>query len=274
MSDGALMVVVSLAAGVIGTGLGGFIGVFLSRTDGDVLARVMGFAGGMMLGVACIEMLPSARDALTRFTAEETVGIIAASVRGGAALVRVFGKLSERRAQQVGGSHSLDDDKSPVAAVLLAAREKGDRRSSRLISTGLAMAAAIGLHNFPEGLAIGAAGSVELAGGITVALAIALHNIPEGMAVSAPLAGGGVRKSVAFVVSVLAGAVTPVGAGVGVLLGGVSQEASAVCLSVAAGAMLCVTFTEVFAEAYRTEGTPPYIYIIAGAVSALAFSFV
>lgn len=60
---------------------------------------------------------------------------------------------------------------------------------------GLVMAFAIALHNFPEGMVIGASYANDEAtggvGGLAAAIAIGLHNIPEGMAVSVPLAAGG-----------------------------------------------------------------------------------
>lgn len=48
-------------------------------------------------------------------------------------------------------------------------------------------ALAIGLHNFPEGLATFVATLSDPAVGIALAVAIAIHNIPEGLCVAIPL---------------------------------------------------------------------------------------
>mgnify|MGYP006990176210 CR=1 FL=1 len=61
-----------------------------------------------------------------------------------------------------------------------------------LVLAGLVMAAAIALHNVPEGMVIGASfigGTVRQ--GWTMAAVIGLHNIPEGMAIAADAGGGG-----------------------------------------------------------------------------------
>lgn len=48
-------------------------------------------------------------------------------------------------------------------------------------------AVAIGLHNFPEGLATFVATLADPAVGAALAVAIAIHNIPEGLCVAIPL---------------------------------------------------------------------------------------
>jgi ZIP family zinc transporter len=88
---------------------------------------------------------------------------------------------------------------------------------------GLFAALAIGIHNFPEGLATFLAALQDQALGVAIAVAIALHNIPEGISVSVPIfyATGSRRK--AFVYSFLSGLAEVVGAGVGfVLLAGLT----------------------------------------------------
>ncbi len=82
---------------------------------------------------------------------------------------------------------------------------------------GLFTALAIGIHNFPEGLATFLAALQNPSLGVAIAVAIALHNIPEGISVSVPIfyATGNRRK--AFVYSLLSGLTEPVGAGVAYL---------------------------------------------------------
>jgi ZIP family zinc transporter len=79
---------------------------------------------------------------------------------------------------------------------------------------GLFTALAIGIHNFPEGLATFLAALQDPSLGVAIAVAIALHNIPEGISVSVPIfyATGDRRK--AFLYSLLSGIAEPVGAAV------------------------------------------------------------
>ena len=79
-------------------------------------------------------------------------------------------------------------------------------------------ALAIGIHNFPEGLATFTAALTNPQIGIAIAVAVAIHNIPEGIAVSVPVyyATGSKRK--AFRLSFLSGIAEPLGALVGYLI--------------------------------------------------------
>lgn len=101
------------------------------------------------------------------------------------------------------------------------AQTKEQKSRRQLFIAGLVMAFAIALHNFPEGMVIGASyASDETTGGVgglATAIVIGLHNIPEGMAVSVPLAAGGMGKVKATVLTALTGAPTILGAMLGVL---------------------------------------------------------
>ena len=83
---------------------------------------------------------------------------------------------------------------------------------------GVMTAIAIGIHNFPEGMAIFASVLKTPALGFSVATAIAIHNISVGIAVSAPIyyATGSRKKAFAF--SLISGLVEPLGALVGYVL--------------------------------------------------------
>jgi ZIP family zinc transporter len=75
---------------------------------------------------------------------------------------------------------------------LLDAQAKTGRRRS--LQVGLTIAAAIGLHNFAEGLAIGVSASTgEIALATVLIVGFALHNATEGFAIVGPL--GSVRPS-------------------------------------------------------------------------------
>ena len=116
------------------------------------------------------------------------------------------------------------------------------------------MAAAIALHNVPEGMVIGASFAKSAdqllanRGGLIMSLVIGLHNIPEGMAVAVPLISGGMSRWHSVGVTALSGAPTILGAVLGFLIGTISPTALVISLSFASGAMLYVVFGELLPE--------------------------
>ena len=133
--------------------------------------------------------------------------------------------------------------------------EQGGQNHGSLFLAGLVMAAAIALHNVPEGMVIGAsfATSAQQAvlsrGGIVMAIVIGLHNVPEGMAVAVPLISGGMKKGKAAVLTAITGAPTVLGAILGLYLGTMGPDMLSLSLSFASGAMLYVVFGELMPEA-------------------------
>jgi len=71
---------------------------------------------------------------------------------------------------------------------------------------------AIGIHNFPEGLATFLVALQDPGLGVAIAVAVALHNIPEGMSVSVPIYYATGSRKKAFIYSALSGLAEPVGA--------------------------------------------------------------
>lgn len=105
---------------------------------------------------------------------------------------------------------------APLAITALGewrARRAGGR--SRLYLAGL-VAAAIGLHNLGEGLAIGAAYATgEIALGTFLVVGFLVHNSTEGLAVAAPIARERTGAAVLLGLGALAGLPTVLGAWVG-----------------------------------------------------------
>ena len=100
----------------------------------------------------------------------------------------------------------------------------------------LLVATGIGLHNFGEGLAIGAAFSLgEAALGTVLIVGFTLHNTTEGLAIVAPLANEQVRIGQLVRLGALGGAPTILGAWIGGLV--YSPIWSVVCLALGAGAI-------------------------------------
>jgi len=95
---------------------------------------------------------------------------------------------------------------------------KSESHKANLMRMGLFTALAVGIHNFPEGLATFTAALSDPQLGIPIAIAIAIHNVPEGIAIAVPVFYATNSKKKAFRLSFLSGLAEPVGALVGYLL--------------------------------------------------------
>lgn len=208
MENVVYILLAAFLSGVIGTGLGGLVGVMFPRISPLSLKRMLSATAGLMLAIVCFELLPESMEESMLWG---SVGLIAG----------IMGMLLL----------------SPLV-----------REDNEKLRTGKLVGAGIALHNFPEGLAIGAgmAGSGLL--GATLALTIALHDIPEGVAMALPLREGGTGRKKAVLAAVISGIPTVLGAAVGIFLGGVSQGALAFSLGLAGGAMLEVTCCQLLPE--------------------------
>jgi len=90
----------------------------------------------------------------------------------------------------------------------------------KLQRAGFMTAAAICIHNFPEGMATFLTTTQDITLGIPVAFAIAIHNIPEGIAVALPVYHATGKKRYAMLYAALSGITEPVGALAGVFIFG------------------------------------------------------
>jgi ZIP family zinc transporter len=273
MNQGLLIITLSVLAGVVGMGLGSIItALFGARTE-RTISVFLSFAGGVMLAIVLLELIPEAIEYAGEYHGEFFgVATAVAGLLIGVLVVLGLNKLIDKvtRARQAKRQHANNEfhenyEEFFHADELLA--KKGN-----MLRAGMVILFAIALHNIPEGLAMGAAGSYEIGLGITIGLLIALHNIPEGMAISAPLISGGLSKAKTILLTMAAGATTVIGAVLGVLIGGISSFALALSLSVAGGAMLYVVFGEIFPQTIVTnKDRIPAISALAGIVVAIIF---
>jgi ZIP family zinc transporter len=151
-------------------------------------------------------------------------------------------------------------------------------KSKKLMRMGLFTALAIGIHNFPEGLATFTAALTTPELGIAIAVAIAIHNVPEGIAVSVPVYYATGSKRRAFWLSFLSGLAEPVGALVGylILMPFLSPAVFGVLFAGVAGIMVFISLDELLPSAEKYGEHHLSIYgLIAGmvvmAVSLLLF---
>jgi len=124
--------------------------------------------------------------------------------------------------------------------------------SQRLHKMGLNTAIAIGLHNFPEGLATFVAALQDPKVGAILAVAIAIHNIPEGLCVALPIYYASENRMKGFLWALLSGASEFVAALLGwaILANAFSETAYAVLFGLVAGMMIMISMKELLPTAH------------------------
>jgi len=204
---------IGFLCGMIGTGLGGVLTLFLRNPTKRFMAVLLGFTSGIMISVVCFDLLPEAFDMGGVFIS--LVGIVL-----GVSMILVIEKLIPERVSQ---KYSDDFD---------------------FVRSGILLGIGIAIHNFPEGLAVGSGFAASDYMGLGLAIVIGLHDMPEGVAMAAPLKMGGISRLKILLYTVLAGIPMGLGAFVGELLGEISHTFICLCLSFAGGAMLYITCGE------------------------------
>ncbi len=233
-----------MAAGVIGTGAGGLLSIIIKNPTPRFTGTIMAFAAGVMLSIVFLELIDEAIEFSGYW----------AAILGLALGMAVFYLLDHFLPHH----HPVTPEETPFG---------------KYLKKGTLLALGIGLHNFPEGLAIGSGfvGSTEL--GISLAILIALHNIPEGMAVAAPLRQGGYSYLKIVSITALAGAPMGIGALIGAAISSISVYILGVSLGFAAGAMLYIICDELIPDAYKTAGAHLSIFgIFAGTILGIIFT--
>ncbi|MFG2331402.1 ZIP family metal transporter [Streptomyces sp. NPDC048604] len=209
------------------------LGAFLMTLAGGWTAQrvtdrrhlVLGLAGGLMLGVVGLDLLPEALDA----AGSEIFGVPEALLLfvGGF----LFAHLVER---------------------LLAVRQAahGGEVGEKVPQVGLTAAAAMVVHSLMDGIALGAAFQVGGGMGIAVALAVVSHDFADGFNTYTitSLYGNARRRAVAML---LADAVAPVIGAASTLLFTLPEELLGGYLGFFGGALLYLAAAEILPEAHH-----------------------
>ncbi len=208
----------TLAAGLC-TGIGSLI-AFLSKSTNKVFLSVsLGFSAGVMIYVSMIEIFPKAQVSLSaELGADGGAFATVLAFFGGMLLIAAIDKLipKEKNPHEMPHYECLALEGEAFAQCVADKKEAAEKSS--LMRMGVFTAIAIGVHNFPEGLATFISALQEPEVAIPIVAAIAMHNIPEGIAVSVPVYHATGSRKKAFIYSFASGLSEPIGALVGWLL--------------------------------------------------------
>ena len=254
---GALLL--TLLAG-LSTGIGGAIVFFAKSISTRFLSVSLGLSAGVMIYVSLVELFPKA-NALLSSVHGEKLGLLYTLLAffGGILLIAVIDRLIP-----------CEENPHEMACPV----KPGAQHSSRLKRTGLITALAIGIHNFPEGMAsfVSATQSLRLA--IPIVAAIAIHNIPEGISISMPIYFATGSRRIAMRYSIIAGLSEPLGAIIGylILLPFMSGVLYGVLFAGVAGIMVFISLDELLPSAQAYGEHHLGMYGLVGGMAIMALS--
>ena len=209
---------------------GGLLSFVIRKENLATLAVGLGFSAGVMTYVSFMELLPHSQQILSSL-----YGVGGMWLAVGCFLVGT------------GVAWAVDTFLPPLHV-----DARTLEKSSKLKKTGLWMAAALALHNFPEGLATFLSALDTPALGVSIAVAVGIHNVPEGMAVALPIYHADGNRKRAFLYSAASGMAEPVGGicGYFLLASFLREAALGISFALAAGVMVYLSLDELLPTAH------------------------
>jgi zinc transporter, ZIP family len=242
MSSFLNVLLIGFLAGATTT-IGGILAVLFKPRE-VVLIAGLGFSSGVMLGITFLLLIPKALTA--------GFGVCFGGFLVGTLFMFFFDMLLPHR-------HILQDEEGL----------SDDALSLRKV--GVMAAIGIAIHDFPEGLALGAGFGVLKTFGFVLALGIALHNIPEGIAISLPLYHSGLSRTKSALAAAATDVPTIIGAVLAYFLGQVfTGNFMFALLAFAGGAMFYITMDELVPEAHKFGRG---FYVTAGIIAGIMTAF-
>ena len=254
---------ITLFAG-LSTGIGSLLAFRKKQTSEKFLSAALGFSAGVMIYVSMIEIFVKARASLEAvYGPSKGYLITTIAFFAGIAVIGIIDKFIPEEENP----HEMYD---AADMVNLAEHKKKDE----LLRMGMFSALAVGIHNFPEGLATFIGALEDPTMGISIGIAIAIHNIPEGIAVSVPIYFATGDKKKALFYSFASGLSEPIGALVGYFLlrQFLNEAMFGIVFALVAGIMVYISLDELLptAEKYGEHHIAIYGLIAGMAVMAIS----
>jgi len=202
----------------LSTGIGSAIPFFFKGFKKSFLAFFLGLSAGVMILVSFMELLPNAAESLQSYWlflaffigmgVVVLLDLLVPHKDNPHHMPRQEGTIKQIQTECHGGECEENLNATRVEQYDVEKKAK----EAKLKRTGILTALAIGIHNFPEGMATFATALGDIHLGITIAIAIAIHNIPEGISVSIPIYYATKNKWKSFGLSMASGIAEPIGA--------------------------------------------------------------
>jgi ZIP family zinc transporter len=246
----------------LSTGIGSALAFFTKSTNTRFLSVSLGFSAGVMVYVSFVEILVKARESLVPGFGEKLAAWYAVlAFFAGILIIALIDRM-------------IPSQENPHEVKHVEDMKGSGKKDPRLVRMGMFTALAIGIHNFPEGIATFMAGMSDPTIAIPIAVAIAIHNIPEGIAVSVPISYGTGNKRKGFYLSFLSGLAEPVGALLAwfILMPFLNDNLFGFIFAAVAGIMVFISIDELLPTA-REYGLPHHaVYGFLAGMAVMALS--
>ncbi len=262
MGENVLFAFALTAIAGLCTGIGSALAFFTKRSNKGFLSLALGFSAGVMIYVSMMEIFVKAKDALVQVHGEVLgAWITVGAFFSGIVLIAIIDRL-------------IPAYENPHEARRVEEMQGNGGEKQRLMRMGMFTALAIGIHNFPEGLATFFGALSDPGIGIAITIAIAIHNIPEGISVSVPVYFATGSRKKAFWLSFLSGVSEPVGAVIGytILRPFFSPTVFGLLFASVAGIMVFISLDELFPTAKEYGRGHVAIYGLIGGMAVMALS--
>ncbi|MFA9397705.1 MAG: ZIP family metal transporter [Clostridiaceae bacterium] len=216
-----IKIIVGSSISILGTMIGAAIGV-IKENSKKSLVFLISLAAGIMFSIVVFELIPEGIKKIGRY---KFILLMIMS-----ALVMCF----------------IDN----------ISFKKKNKQEKKAFITSIALM----LHNFPEGIIMGASFITGNSLGMKMCITIAIHDIPEGIAVAAPLCSSNYGKIKSVFYTFITAVPTIFGALVGALIGSVSEIFLGISLALASGIMLYVVLFEMLLEAYNNAKSFNFLF--------------
>ena len=230
MDRSLLALTASLIAG-LSTGLGALPVLLIRHLSPRMTAALLGFGGGVMLAAAAFSLLGTTFELYAIGNVSSLDAVLATGIGFlfGAAFI-------------YGADHALPHEHF----------FKGyEGPNAHFVRGAWLFVFAIGLHNLPEGLAVGVGFSgPDTATGYIIAAGIVIQNLPEGLIAAVSLLAVGYRSGFALAIAAATGLVETLGGVLGLMLASALEGLVPVAMAFAAGAMVYVVGQEVVPESH------------------------
>ena len=230
------------------------------------IRNFIGLGGGFLLATALFEVLP---ESLEHGGASMPIYVIA-----GYLVVYLFEQLFATHAHEKPHRGILPPpSKQGSPSEHMLAHEVGHHDTIISSHAGLAALVGFNVHDFIDGLAIGAAFITSESLGVLVFLAILLHEVPAGFTIASITLGAGRSRKVALFAGSSIGIATLAGIVVPFALGEVGENTAGIFLALSAGSFIYIAATDLIpaASSGRELGNRfPFLYVLAGVILLVA----